>query len=435
MMQWPLGWSIDLHPADGIYSSLPGCNQWHSKGVYQIPYRCYVSHDIQNLFYAGRIISATHVAFGSTRVMATSALGGQAVGMAVAICLENDIKPIDLWEKGRIKSFQNRLNQTGQAIPVLPIDKQNDLAKYAKITTSSTCKVVELPFDGPWPSLKTPTAQILPMEMGSHHKFTFQLRAEVSTDITCELRVSSKTKNFTPDIVLKQLNFSLEEGEQWIDVDFKIKMPETQYAFITFLKNGKVWIRGSQRRMTGILSVFNKQNKAVSNFGKQDPPSDIGIESFEFWTPERRPAGYNLGMKIVPPLEPYNVSNVINGFVRPYRTSNAWVANPEDPDPCLSLKWEKAHKIKKMRIHFDTDFDHPLESSLLGHLESVVPFVVRNYRVTNHSDTIISSKDGNFQSINMIEFDEPVETNNLKLYFDHPSKDVPAAVFEICCFS
>ena len=23
------GWSIDLHPADGVFSEKPGCNQWH----------------------------------------------------------------------------------------------------------------------------------------------------------------------------------------------------------------------------------------------------------------------------------------------------------------------------------------------------------------------------------------------------------------------
>ena len=28
---------VALHPADGVYSALPSCTQWHSKGVYQIP--------------------------------------------------------------------------------------------------------------------------------------------------------------------------------------------------------------------------------------------------------------------------------------------------------------------------------------------------------------------------------------------------------------
>jgi hypothetical protein len=39
------GWSIDLHPADGVFSEKPGCNQWHSKGIYQIPYRCLYSNN------------------------------------------------------------------------------------------------------------------------------------------------------------------------------------------------------------------------------------------------------------------------------------------------------------------------------------------------------------------------------------------------------
>ena len=47
------GWSVDLHPSDGIYSDQPGCNQWHSKGIYQIPYRCLYSRNISNLFLAG----------------------------------------------------------------------------------------------------------------------------------------------------------------------------------------------------------------------------------------------------------------------------------------------------------------------------------------------------------------------------------------------
>ncbi len=67
------GWAIDLHPADGVYSDQPSCAQWHAKGVYPIPYRCHYSRNIANLFLAGRNISASHIAFGSTRVMATCA--------------------------------------------------------------------------------------------------------------------------------------------------------------------------------------------------------------------------------------------------------------------------------------------------------------------------------------------------------------------------
>lgn len=27
------GWSLDLHPADGVFSEVDGCTQWHSKGT------------------------------------------------------------------------------------------------------------------------------------------------------------------------------------------------------------------------------------------------------------------------------------------------------------------------------------------------------------------------------------------------------------------
>jgi hypothetical protein len=87
------GWSLDLHPSDGIYTDKDPCNQYHSKGVYGIPYRCYFSRNIDNLLLAGRIMSASHVAFGSTRVMLTCGHGGAAVGMAAAHCIQKEFIP------------------------------------------------------------------------------------------------------------------------------------------------------------------------------------------------------------------------------------------------------------------------------------------------------------------------------------------------------
>ena len=103
------GWSVDLHPADGIYSSLPSCTQMHSKGVYTIPYRCYVSHDIDNLFICGRMASATHVAHGSTRVIGTCSNGAQAVGMAAALCVKEGVLPKHFMEEKNVKELQKEL--------------------------------------------------------------------------------------------------------------------------------------------------------------------------------------------------------------------------------------------------------------------------------------------------------------------------------------
>ena len=54
------GWAIDLHPVEGIYGDKAPCNQWHSKGVYKIPYRCLYSRNIKNLFLRD-VLSALHI--------------------------------------------------------------------------------------------------------------------------------------------------------------------------------------------------------------------------------------------------------------------------------------------------------------------------------------------------------------------------------------
>ena len=80
------GWAIDLHPPSGVdVPDEPPFTPFHVASLYSIPLRCYHSRNVANLFFAGRNISATHVAFASTRVMATCALGGQAIGTAAAL--------------------------------------------------------------------------------------------------------------------------------------------------------------------------------------------------------------------------------------------------------------------------------------------------------------------------------------------------------------
>lgn len=116
------GWSIDLHPADGVYSERQPCNQWHSKGVFQIPYRCYYSRNIKNLFLAGRIIGVSHVAFGATRVMATCAYGAQAVAVAASLCLKHSKQPAQLYSEHYLPLLQRELMKIGQHIPGLSLE-------------------------------------------------------------------------------------------------------------------------------------------------------------------------------------------------------------------------------------------------------------------------------------------------------------------------
>ncbi|MBV5315038.1 MAG: FAD-dependent oxidoreductase [Prolixibacteraceae bacterium] len=425
------GWAIDLHPADGVFSELPSCNQYHSKGIYEIPYRCFISKDIQNLFIAGRLISTSHVAFGSTRVMATSGHGGQVVGMAAALCSQSGLNPADFIDPDNISVLQNKLNVSGQSIPGLPIDQGKNLAASANIEVSSELIFDQLPFDGEWFDLKTAAGQLLPLKKDIQYSFEVKVDAGSASFLEAELQVSSKVFNYTPDVLLEKLSIELIPGVQTVRIPFTATLAEDQYAFLIFRQNPDVKIRCSEKRISGIVSVFNKTNPAVNNYGKQTPPEHSGFDSFEFWCPDRRPKGQNLAMTISPALTCYSAENVTNGFTRPYLSTNAWVADWQDQNPSLTLKWDEPKNIHSVALFLDTDFDHPMESSQMGHPEDVIPFCIQNYRILDEKGNLLFEKTDNHQTINRWIPENGILTKLLKFEFEHANSNVPASIFEI----
>jgi hypothetical protein len=423
------GWAIDLHPADGVYSPKNGCVQYHSKGIYTIPYRCYISKDIRNLFYAGRCISASHIAHGSTRVMATSAAGGQAVGVAAALCLKNKLLPADI--TFRINELQQLLNIDGQSIPCTRLSTANTPVEKAVIETSSALKLASIAPSNQWYALDYSVAQLLPLQKETPYSFEIWADAIETTTLEVELRYSGKPENYTPDMTAEKITLPLNTGKQKVKITFSQGLPATQYGFITFLKNEKIQIQLSRERYSGLVSVFNKFNYAVNNHGKQTPPQNSGIDTFEFWCPERRPAGQNLAMNIEPAIEAFNGENIRNGLTRPTATPNAWVASKEDSRPEIKLTWKESQSIHKLILYFDTDFDHAMESVQMGHPENKSPFCVRNYRIIDDKGKIIYEKKKNYQTINRIEFQTPVQTSALRIQPEHPSEIVPATLIQI----
>ncbi|GLU55939.1 pyridine nucleotide-disulfide oxidoreductase [Dyadobacter frigoris] len=97
-------WTIDLHFPDAKNSKYFEGQEFfagtkHIKvAPYTIPYRCLYSKNIQNLFVAGRNISTTHVAFGSTRVMRTCGMMGEVVGFAAYLTTKYKTTPRGVYQ-------------------------------------------------------------------------------------------------------------------------------------------------------------------------------------------------------------------------------------------------------------------------------------------------------------------------------------------------
>lgn len=423
------GWAIDLHPADGVYSEKEGCIQYHSKGVYEIPYRCFVSKDINNLFFAGRNISTSHVAHGSSRVMATSAFGGQAVGVAAAQCIRKGLLPENILGTDEMNELQQSLNIMGQSIPYIAISPKNNKACLAKVEASSQLVLNHIPFDGPWNKLDFSTAQMLPLSKNEKYTFTIQTKADKDTVLDVELRCSIKPGNYTPDLIVDKQRINVHKGVQNVNINFSKGLPISQYGFITFLRNDSVEIRMSEERYTGIVSVFNKFNKAVNNNGKQIPPPNTGIEAFEFWCPDRRPKGNNIAMRFYPGIDTFAPINCINGYIRPTTMTNAWVASMDDKSPTIEYTWDTLQTINRLHLYFDTDYDHAMESVQLEHPENVMPFCVRTYQIIDKEGVVLFEKKDNHQTINVIDLN--VQTDCIKIKLEQPLPYVPAALFQI----
>jgi hypothetical protein len=183
---------------------------------------------------------------------------------------------------------------------------------------------------------------MLPLKKEAAYSFDVKVLTMEKTTLSVQLRSSSKAFNYTPDVILETIIFDLAEGEQEIEVNFQSTLNENQYGFVTFMANDKISIAQSSERYTGVLSVYNGVNKAVSNNGKQTPPDGIGIDTFEFWIPYRRPGGKNLAMKISPALDCFGPQNIVNGLTRPGVAPNAWVADPKDASPTITIRMGKA---------------------------------------------------------------------------------------------
>lgn len=429
------GWSIDLHPADGVFSDRSPCNQWHSKGIFQIPYRCLYSRNITNLFLAGRIISVSHVAFGATRVMATCGYAAQAVAVAAALCLRYNKMPAALYNDGLLPELQMQLIRTGQFIPGTHLNDPDDLVRNSVIRTSSDLRFTGFSEEGYLlKTLSVSAAQMLPVRAGKVPVSKLLVHAFERTVLKAALRISSRYGSFTPDVTLKELDISIDQGAHYIELDFDAGIDKDQYVFICFQANEQLQLAYSTQRVTGMVSVFNGTNKAVSNHGKQEAPEGSAVDSFEFWCPQRRPEGHNLAIQLDAAFS-FDAENIRNGVNRPTIQPNAWVADMADPEPVIQLGWEQPQSIKKIDLVFDTDTDHPMESVLMTHPETVMPFCVRNYYIEDDKGNRIYEKQGNFKTVNEIVLDEPVTTTKLKVVLEHPSKQVAASVFSIRCYA
>lgn len=110
------GWNMDEHMPEAFYYKGKPSILHPTPSPFGIPYRCLYSRNINNLLFAGRQISATHIAQSSIRIMGTCAVMGQAVGTAAALAVQYGCSPREVGQQ-HLETLQETLLNDDQFIP------------------------------------------------------------------------------------------------------------------------------------------------------------------------------------------------------------------------------------------------------------------------------------------------------------------------------
>ncbi len=212
------GWSLDMHVMGGFEKSENPPNVGiHLQDNYTIPYRCIYSKNIFNLFVGGRAISASHVAFSSTRVMGTCAVVGQAIGTAAAMCIKDEVLPKNIRS---VAKLQQQLLKDDCYLPYFKNTDMLDKALNSMIYCSSELEGYEAtnvingvarPFNGKsncWKSESLRTSQWIELDLSSKVKIQevqLKLDSNLEKEITISMfeKMLAKQEKGVPATLLK----------------------------------------------------------------------------------------------------------------------------------------------------------------------------------------------------------------------------------------
>ena len=125
------GWTLDDHHPDAFHRKGRISVEYGCPSPFGIPFDCLYSVNVPNLMFAGRDISCTHMGLSATRVMATCAALGQAVGTAAAMLVRYGIDPAQL-RRERIAELQATLEDDDCMLP-------HRWRKVSRLTAEAKC--------------------------------------------------------------------------------------------------------------------------------------------------------------------------------------------------------------------------------------------------------------------------------------------------------
>ncbi|MCE3200220.1 FAD-dependent oxidoreductase [Paenibacillus sonchi] len=426
------GWSIDLHPPQGMYAEASGSKHMHADGVYHIPFRSLYSANVRNMLMAGRDISASHVAFGTTRVMATCAVIGEAAGTGAALSRRLGAAPRELHARHLAELRQTLLRQDASVIGLRSTDEA-DLARRARVSASSVQSALELAQPGEAYRLQQDVAVLFPADPGISG-FELLLDAEQAAEVTAELWDTGRGENYVPHTLQARATAHAEAGQrQWVAFNLQWQPEQPQNAFVIIKANPAVSLHHSLEPHSGVLVFFKDEQPQVSK-DLEDHSTDQLVVLWKMNGQARRPFCFRLGS----PTAAFAADKAVNGYHRPYGGPQQWMSEPmKDGKPeWLQLDWDSEQTFGEIHLTFNDDVNEDLVN-LHHHRTSfaIIPELVRDYRVEALGAggvwTEIAAGAGNRKRKAVHQLPEPVQARSLRVIIESTNGSRHAELIEI----
>lgn len=334
--------------------------------MYGIPYRCCYSRNIANLLLAGRLISATHIAHSSSRIMATGAVIGQAVGTAAWLCHRHNCSPHQVYEQ-HIDSLQARLLSDDATLLARPHVRADDLAREATPSATSElrfndreiARFVPLIADGgvilwDWPEAMDGIDLFL------------RNRGEQDEELALRIdRASPERRWKTKDEYREFGRNDLRDGAFECLHETTVSVPAGHEGWLQ-VETGGLHLGAKDAASDDDRLLISLAESRGLQWAVTETACPIArMVEHSHTSPRWRVIGEMAALRLHPAPPVGEAASVINDHVRRFSTAptNMWMSDPRRGMPQqLRLRWEETRTISRVELIFDTLYEDRREN-------------------------------------------------------------------------
>ena len=329
------GWPMDIHADCGIYDSGSATHWNYVPGMYNVPFSTLYSVNVENLLFAGRNISGTRVANSSTRVMATCAVSGQAVGTAVGLCLKKGCTPKTL-RKDHVKELQRELLKNDQTIMGY---REDYCLKNVKVTSSKVKKLENTSITHT-KLLEKDLMLAIPVKTNVIESVEIAIKNVGKASALAYSVYTGKYKEcYIPDKAVFEGEVQVEEGfDGYLTIPCPAQCVDNK-AYVILHENEGVEVYMTEESLTGAPSfVAWKQQPSLYD---------------ERIIAQRRLRENICFKNVLPSQDLFGPENVMAGYNRPHGLPNVFITDGKK-DAFITVEFDE-RQVNEVHLVFNTD--------------------------------------------------------------------------------